>query len=93
MYDRLLEVGAELGMGKIKVGGGVFEEGELRHSGDARYLRQALRAGGPLGIDIVIEFLPFASINTIDRGPRSSKARHHQWRAAGRHFGTSIAAA
>jgi sugar phosphate isomerase/epimerase len=68
MYDRLLEVGAELGIGKIKVGGGVFEEGEP----DLPAMRAAFAGlcerAAPLGIDIVIEFLPFASINTIDRG-------------------------
>ena len=68
MYDRLLEVGAELGIGKIKVGGGVFEEGEP----DIPKMRAAFATlcerAAPLGIDIVIEFLPFASINTIDRG-------------------------
>jgi sugar phosphate isomerase/epimerase len=68
MYDRLLEIGAELGVGKIKVGGGVFEEGEP----DIPAMRTAFAAicerAAPLGIDIVIEFLPFASINSIDRG-------------------------
>jgi sugar phosphate isomerase/epimerase len=68
MYDRLLELGAELGIGKIKVGGGVFEEGEP----DIPAMRAAFAAlcerAAPLGIEIVIEFLPFASINTIDRG-------------------------
>ena len=68
MYDRLLEVGAELGIEKIKIGGGVFEEGEP----DVPAMRSALATicerAAPLGIDIVIEFLPFASINTIDRG-------------------------
>ena len=68
MYDRLLEVGAELGIEKIKIGGGVFEEGEP----DVPAMRSALATicerAAPLGIDIVIEFLPFASINAIDRG-------------------------
>ena len=68
MYDRMLEIGAELGIGKIKVGGGVFEKGEP----DLPAMRSALATicerAAPLGIDIVIEFLPFASINTIDRG-------------------------
>jgi sugar phosphate isomerase/epimerase len=68
MYDRLLEVGAELGIKKIKIGGGIFEEGEP----DVPAMRAALATicerAAPLGIDIVIEFLPFASINSIDRG-------------------------
>lgn len=68
MYDRLLEVGAELGIGKIKVGGGVFEESEP----DIPAMRDTFAAlcerAAPLGIDIVIEFLPFASIDTIDGG-------------------------
>jgi sugar phosphate isomerase/epimerase len=60
--------GAEFGIEKIKLGGGVFEEGEP----DLPAMRSALATicerAAPLGIDIVIEFLPFASINTIDRG-------------------------
>jgi sugar phosphate isomerase/epimerase len=68
MYDRMLELSAELGVEKIKIGGGVFEEGEP----DLPAMRSALATicerAAPLGIDIVIEFLPFASINGIDRG-------------------------
>jgi sugar phosphate isomerase/epimerase len=68
MYDRLLELGAELGIKKIKIGGGIFEEGEP----DIPAMRSALYSicerAAPLGIDIVIEFLPFASINNIKRG-------------------------
>ncbi|KQS71770.1 xylose isomerase [Rhizobium sp. Leaf371] len=68
MYTRLLDMGAELGIKKIKIGGGVFEEGEP----DLPAMRDALavicQRAAPLGIDIVIEFLPFASINTIKRG-------------------------
>ena len=67
-FDRLLEFGAELGIEKIKIGGGVFEEGEP----DVPAMRTALAAicerAAPLNIDIVIEFLPFASINSIARG-------------------------
>ena len=68
MYDRLLEVGAELGIGKIKVGGGVFEEGEPDLPAMRATFAKLCERAAPLGIDIVIEFLPFASINTIDRG-------------------------
>ena len=67
-FDRLLEFGAELGIEKIKIGGGVFEEGEP----DVPAMRTALAAicerAAPLNIGIVIEFLPFASINSIARG-------------------------
>lgn len=68
MYDRLLELGAELGIGKIKVGGGVFEEGEPDLPAMRAAFATLCERAAPLGIDIVIEFLPFASINTIDRG-------------------------
>ena len=68
MYDRLLELGAELGVGKIKVGGGVFEEGEPDIPAMRAAFATLCERAAPLGIDIVIEFLPFASINTIDRG-------------------------
>ena len=67
-FERLLAFGAELGIKKIKIGGGVFEEGEP----DLPAMRTALAAicerAAPLNIDIVIEFLPFASINSIARG-------------------------
>lgn len=68
MYDRLLELGAELGIKKIKLGGGVFEENEPDVSAMRAALAKICERAAPLGIDIVIEFLPFASINTIDRG-------------------------
>ncbi|MBY2924381.1 sugar phosphate isomerase/epimerase [Rhizobium leguminosarum] len=67
-YDRLLDVGAELGIKKIKIGGGVFEEGEPDVSAMRSALATICERAAPLGIDIVIEFLPFASINSIDRG-------------------------
>jgi sugar phosphate isomerase/epimerase len=68
MYDRLLEVGAELGIGKIKVGGGVFEEGEPDIPAMRATFAALCERAAPFVIDIVIEFLPFARINTIDRG-------------------------
>ena len=67
-YDRLLEVCAELGAKKIKIGGGVFEEGEPDFPAMRTALASICERAAPLGIDIVIEFLPFASINTIKRG-------------------------
>ena len=57
---------------KIKVGGGVFEEGEPDFPAMRAALATLCERAAPLGIDIVIEFLPFASINTIDRGLASS---------------------
>ena len=67
MYDRMLDVGAELGVKKIKLGGGVFET----EAPDIGAMRAALRTicdrAAPLDIDIAIEFLPFASIDSIDR--------------------------
>jgi sugar phosphate isomerase/epimerase len=68
MYDRMLEIGAELGIEKIKLGGGVFEEGEPDLPAMRGVLAAICQRAAPLGIDIVIEFLPFASINGIDRG-------------------------
>jgi sugar phosphate isomerase/epimerase len=68
VYDRMLEVGAELGIKKIKLGGGVFEEGEPDEPAMRSALRTLCERAAPLDIDIVIEFLPFASINSIERG-------------------------
>lgn len=68
MFRDLLDIGSELGVKKIKLGGGVFEEGEP----DLPRMRDAFQAlcekAAPHAIDLVVEFLPFASINTIDRG-------------------------
>jgi len=68
MFSELLDIGSELAVKKIKLGGGVFEEGEP----DLPRMRDAFAAicdkAAPRNIDIVVEFLPFASINTIDRG-------------------------
>ena len=68
MYDRMLDISDALGVGKIKLGGGVFET----EAPDVSAMRAALfdicEKAKPLGIDIAIEFLPFASINTIERG-------------------------
>ncbi|MEO9786884.1 MAG: sugar phosphate isomerase/epimerase [Aurantimonas coralicida] len=67
-FDRLLEFGAELGIEKIKIGGGVFEEGEPDVPAMRTALANICERAAPLNIDIVIEFLPFASINSIERG-------------------------
>lgn len=68
MFRELLDIGSELGVEKIKLGGGVFEEGEP----DIPTMREAFNAlcekAMPHNIELVVEFLPFASINTIDRG-------------------------
>jgi sugar phosphate isomerase/epimerase len=66
-YDRMLEISAELGIEKIKIGGGVFEEGEPNITAMRAALVGICERAAPLGIDIVIEFLPFASVSTIDR--------------------------
>lgn len=66
-YDRMLEIGAELGIEKIKIGGGVFEEGEPDFAAMRAALVGICERAAPLGIDVVIEFLPFASVSTIDR--------------------------
>lgn len=68
MFRDLLDIGSELGVEKIKLGGGVFEEGEP----DLPRMREAFQVlcekAAPHAIDLVVEFLPFASIDTIDRG-------------------------
>jgi sugar phosphate isomerase/epimerase len=66
-YDRMLEISADLGIEKIKIGGGVFEEGEPNITAMRAALVGICERAAPLGIDIVIEFLPFASVSTIDR--------------------------
>ena len=65
--DELLEVAAELGARNLKVAGGLFEEGEP----DVPRMRETFAIlcdeAQRFGVNIVIEFLPFSSVNTIDR--------------------------
>lgn len=66
-YSEMLDLCSKLDARKIKVGAGLFEEGEP----DLPRMRDAFAGlcerAAPLGVDVVVEFLPFASINTIDR--------------------------
>lgn len=68
IFSGMLDVASKLDVGKIKLGAGLFEEGEP----DLPRMREAIAKLGeraaPLGIDLVVEFLPFASINSIARG-------------------------
>ena len=65
--DELLEIAGELGARSLKVAGGLFEEGPP----DVPRMRDAFAIlcdrAEPYGANIVIEFLPFSSVNTIDR--------------------------
>ncbi|WP_455925670.1 sugar phosphate isomerase/epimerase family protein [Pseudomonas putida] len=65
--DELLEIAGELGARSLKVAGGLFEEGPP----DVARMRDAFAilcdAAAPYGTNVVIEFLPFSSVNTIDR--------------------------
>ncbi|MHB8286072.1 MAG: sugar phosphate isomerase/epimerase family protein [Caulobacteraceae bacterium] len=67
VFSGMLDVAAELDIAKIKLGAGMFEE----HAPDLPRMREAIAKLGerasPLGVDIVVEFLPFASINSISR--------------------------
>ncbi|WP_263260569.1 sugar phosphate isomerase/epimerase [Pseudomonas sp. RIT-PI-S] len=67
MRDELLEVAGELGARSLKVAGGLFEEGPP----DVPRMRDAFAVlcdrARPFGVNVVIEFLPFSSVNTIDR--------------------------
>lgn len=65
--DELLEIGGELGARSLKVAGGLFEEGPP----DVPRMRETFAIlcdrAQPFGVNVVIEFLPFSSVNTIDR--------------------------
>jgi sugar phosphate isomerase/epimerase len=67
-FSEMLDVGAQLGAKKIKVGGGVLEEGKP----DIARMREAFAGicekAAKFDMDIVMEFLPFSLINTIDLG-------------------------
>ena len=68
MFSRMLDIASELNIGKIKLGGGVFEEGEPDLPAMRDAIARLCERAAPLNTDIVVEFLPFASINDIDRG-------------------------
>ncbi len=66
MRDELLEFGGEIGARNLKVTAGLFEEGppDMAKFRD-RFADMCARAA-PYGINVVVEFLPFSSFNTID---------------------------
>lgn len=65
--DELLEIAGELGARNLKVAGGLFEEGPP----DVARMRDTFAVlcdrAQPYNVNVVIEFLPFSSVNTIDR--------------------------
>ncbi|GFZ60646.1 xylose isomerase [Pseudomonas amygdali pv. morsprunorum] len=65
--DELLEIAGELGAHNMKVAGGLFEEGPP----DIALMRDSFATlcdrAQPYGVNVAIEFLPFSSVNTIDR--------------------------
>lgn len=65
--DELLEIAGELGARSLKVAGGLFEDGPP----DVPHMRETFAIlcdrAQPFGVNVVIEFLPFSSVNTIDR--------------------------
>jgi sugar phosphate isomerase/epimerase len=64
--DELLEIGSELGARNLKCAGGLFEENLDVPRMRAAFEELCERASG-FGVNAVIEFLPFSSVNTIDR--------------------------
>lgn len=67
MRDELLEIAGELGARSLKVAGGLFEDGPP----DVPRMRETFALlcdrAQPFGVNVVIEFLPFSSVCTIDR--------------------------
>lgn len=67
MRDELLEIVGELGARSLKVAGGLFEDGPP----DVPRMRETFALlcdrAQPFGVNVVIEFLPFSSVCTIDR--------------------------
>ncbi|NWB97006.1 sugar phosphate isomerase/epimerase [Pseudomonas gingeri] len=67
MRDELLEIAGELGARSLKVAGGLFEDGPP----DVPRMRENFALlcdrAQPFGVNVVIEFLPFSSVCTIDR--------------------------
>lgn len=68
MFHSMLDMASQLNIKKFKLCAGMFEKGHP----DLPRMREALvelcLAASPLGIDLVVEFMPFASINTIELG-------------------------
>ena len=65
--DQLLDIAGELGATRIKGAGGLFEEGDP----DVPVMREAFAVwcdkAAAYGVDVALEFLPFSSVNTIDK--------------------------
>ena len=68
MCKELLEIAAEVGARKLKGAAGLFEEGEP----DVARMRDSFAIlcdkAKQYDVEVAIEFLPFASVNSIDKG-------------------------
>lgn len=93
MYDRLLEVGAELGIGKIKVGGGVFEEGEPDIPAMRATFAALCERAAPSGSTSSSSSCPSPASTRSTVASRSSKASAPPMAGCWSTLGTSIAAA
>lgn len=67
MCKELLEIAAEVGAKKLKGAAGLFETGDL----DVGLMRDSFAIlcdkAAEFNVDVAIEFLPFAAVNTIDK--------------------------
>lgn len=68
VYERMLDIAGQIVIRKIKVGGGVFEQGKPDIPAMRDAMAKLCEKAAPYNVDIVVEFLPFASINSIQRG-------------------------
>ncbi|TBU90929.1 sugar phosphate isomerase/epimerase family protein [Phytopseudomonas dryadis] len=63
----LLEAAGELGARNVKVAGGLFDEEAPDIEAMREHFAVLCDKARPFGVNVVVEFLPFSSINTIDR--------------------------
>ncbi|TBU74656.1 sugar phosphate isomerase/epimerase [Pseudomonas daroniae] len=63
----LLEAAGELNARNIKVAGGLFDEDAPDIEAMREHFAVLCDKAKPFGVNVVVEFLPFSSINTIDR--------------------------
>lgn len=75
MRDDLLEIGAELGARNLKCAGGLFEE-DLDVPRMRAAFHELCERAKSFGVNAVIEFLPFSSVNTIDRALQVTRDNH-----------------
>jgi sugar phosphate isomerase/epimerase len=66
MRDELLDFGAAIGARNLKITAGLFEEGPPDMPKFRDRFADLCERAAPYGIQVVVEFMPFSSVDTVD---------------------------